>query len=175
MFVEVKIRGGGTTTVNTDKVVRVEPVATDVGHDARSTLILENSPNLDVLYTVEDTLKVLAGKKIDAAEDATEAPATAAPHSFTVAELRQRAADKSIDLGDSTRKSDIRDKLIAGLNVADLRLLASQEGIDLHGAQSRDDIVGALNADPAVDESSLFSTTSSSGVGSTAFMQAGGE
>ena len=70
------------------------------------------------------------------------------PHEFTVAELKTLAADKGIDLEDASLKADIRDKVIAGLNVAGLRDFARREGIELHGAQSRAEIIRALEAGP---------------------------
>ncbi len=62
MFVELLVRGGGTTTINSDKVVSVERVAYE--GDPRCVLVIENSPDQTVLYTVEDTLALLAGRKV---------------------------------------------------------------------------------------------------------------
>ncbi len=65
---------------------------------------------------------------------------------FTVAELKELADRHGIDLGDSTRKADIRAKVIDGLKVADLRTFAADEGIELHGANSREEIKAQLTA-----------------------------
>lgn len=85
------------------------------------------------------------------------------PRERTVAELKDLAELNGIDLGDSTRRADIRTKVIEGLpSVASLRDLARQEGVDLHGAQSRADIAAALGtpAVPVVEPPSVVSTFS---------------
>lgn len=113
--------------------------------------------------SIQDEANLVAAKaemeatkaQYEALRDAASG-ADAAPHDLTVAELKMMAADHGIDLGDSTRKADIRDKVIAGLNVAALRDFAHREGIDLHGAQSRDGIVAALNTSPVQPDDSYY-------------------
>ena len=108
----------------------------------------------EINYNVDRTDQ-LRWERDNRPNDGAEAVEAAEEHILTNAELVQFAADKGIDLGDATRKADIRAAIFAGLNVAELRAFARNEGTELHGAQSRADILAALGSTeeaPAVAE-----------------------
>ncbi len=81
----------------------------------------------------------------------------------TVAQLRAAAVARGVDLGDSTRKADIQQKLFDDMSVAELRAYADSADIDLGGASRKADIIAAIVDGPAKDDEEVAEEPASGG------------